>query len=184
MICSPMAFVDGQGALVERLGLWILGHVIQVGTPCYSASSLLPGRSCSSVEYRCHTAARVAGTCDSEARFQPWEGEEFAYDSHDAFSPVLLGLLVHLIDEHGLDEPVDGEGGGLLVAGDERVGQQCSHGLIQRERVAGKRLEQRAERARALGNQCFGNGIRREKRTEAQEFRRCGVGLLDLLKGE
>ena len=28
---SQHAFSDGQGALVERLGLWILGNVIQVG---------------------------------------------------------------------------------------------------------------------------------------------------------
>ena len=43
----------------------------------------------------------------------------FAEDAHDTFGPLLLGLLVHLINQHGLDEPMDRERGGFGVAVDE-----------------------------------------------------------------
>ena len=116
--------------------------------------------------------------------FSCFKREELVDDSYDLFSPLLLGNFVHLIDQDGLDKPMDRERGGFSVTADERVGQQFSQGIIQLQRVAGKGLKQRAEVVHAFGNQCFRNSIRREKRTVVQKFSRCGVGLLYLLKGE
>ena len=89
------------------------------------------------------------------------------------FGEVLAGRGGQLVEEHGLDEAVDGVGPGLGVAAHEGVAGQRGEELVERMVAAGRGGEGRGERLAELGgplqDQLVGDGVGGEEGAEAEQ---------------
>ena len=89
------------------------------------------------------------------------------------FGEILAGRGGQLVEEHGLDEAVDGVGPGLGVAVHEGVAGQRGEELVERMVAAGRGGEGRGERLAEFGgplqDQLVGDGVGGEEGAEAEQ---------------
>jgi hypothetical protein len=112
------------------------------------------------------------------------KGEDLLDRTHSTFCPVLLRLLVHLIQDHGLHQTMDTQGVGRGIAAEKRVVEQRCQRCIQPAPVGSNRVEDGSKMGCSLLNEFFGDGIGRQKGAEPHQFDRRRVISFDLLKRE
>src|SRR5450759_3291977 len=98
------------------------------------------------------------------------EGKKLIEDAHDSFCPLLMCLLVHLVFEYRLHDPMAGEHLRYCVSLDQREAQQFSKRFIDLYVLFGVFRQSWIEKRDAFGHEFFGNRVRRKKGTQSQEI--------------
>src|SRR5437763_11444757 len=103
---------------------------------------------------------------------------------HGPLCPGALGLLIHAVPEHDLHETMDPQHVSAPIALHHGVSAQHLQCFVELERIGSRSTEDGAQFGSASRQQLFRDGIRSQKRAQAQYLSGSRTLLLNLLKRE
>src|SRR5712692_8658684 len=107
------------------------------------------------------------------------------YGTHGSLCPLLPALLIHLVFEYRLYQPMHRKQGASITAdlsAYQGVRTQHLNGLIQQVRVCTNRSKLLAKMLSAFGDDSFGDSIRSKKDTQVYEIGSGRVSTLNTLE--
>ena len=105
-----------------------------------------------------------------------------AIGPHSPLGPCALGLLIHVILEHGLHETMYTQHVCASIAPHQGVPAQHPQGFVELVQIESCGSKGRPQFGGTARKQLFRDGIRSQERTEAQQIGCGGTLLLDSLK--